>query len=133
MPISTEDYAAISDHLGRYCFAVDSGDEEGWVSLFTDDGVVTGITPEPVVGREALKDVPRQQWTYAGGKMRHLFGNLNCEYQGDEDTVVANYYNSVSSYMDGGRLTLMAICKMLLIRSGKGWLIKRNDMEVFLG
>lgn len=133
MPVSTDDYVAISDHLGRYCFAVDGGDEDGWVALWTEDGVFTGIRPEPVVGREALKDVPRDEWKQAGGKMRHLVGNLFCDYQGDENTVVAQYYNFVSSYMDGGRFTCMAICKVLLVRSGKGWLIKRNDTIVYPG
>jgi hypothetical protein len=124
MPVSTDDYVAISDHLGRYCFAVDGGDE---------DGVFTGIRPEAIVGREALKDVPRDEWKQAGGKMRHLIGNLHCDYQGDQNTVLAQYYNFVSSYMDGGRFTCMAICKVLLVRAGKGWLIKRNDTVVYPG
>jgi hypothetical protein len=59
MPISTEDYVAVSDHLARYCWGVDEGDEDGWIALWTEDGVFTGVTPEPVVGRENLRQVVR--------------------------------------------------------------------------
>ncbi len=43
MPVSTADHIAISDHLARYCWAVDEGDEEGWIALWTEDGVFTRI------------------------------------------------------------------------------------------
>jgi 3-phenylpropionate/cinnamic acid dioxygenase small subunit len=133
MPVSTEDYVAISDHMGRYCWAVDDGDEEGWVALWTEDGVFTGVSPEPIVGRDALMLVPRDEKQQANGRMRHLIGNLHCDYQGGRDTVRARYYNLVTNFVDGGRFTCMAICEVVLVRSGQGWLIKRNDANVFPG
>ena len=133
MPVSIEDYVKISDHMGRYCWAVDEGDEEGWVALWTEDGVFTGIRPEPVVGREALKDVPRDEKLQANGRMRHLIGNLHCDYLGDQNTARARYYNLVTTFIDGGRFTCMAICEVILVRNGEGWLIKRNDATVFPG
>jgi hypothetical protein len=133
MPVTTDDYVQISDHMGRYCWAVDEGDEEGWVALWTQDGVFTGIRPEPVVGREALKDVPRDEKQQANGRMRHLIGNLVCDYHGSRDTVLAQYYNVVTLFADGGRFVCMALSKVILVRSGDGWLIKRNDSTVFPG
>jgi hypothetical protein len=65
--------------------------------------------------------------------MRHLIGNLHCDYQGDRNTVLARYYNFVTTWMDGGRFTCMAICQVLLVRSGGGWLVKRNDTVLFPG
>ena len=131
MPISTEDFVAVSDHLGRYCWAVDESDEEGWASLWTEDGVFTGATPEPVVGREALKGVPRIG-QMVNGRMRHMIGNLHCDYlDGDPDRVRARYYNLVTNWVDSGRFTCMAICEVILVRSHGGWLIKRNDTRVF--
>jgi len=133
MAVTTEDYVAISDHMGRYCWAVDGNDPEGWADLWTEDGVFTGIAPEPVVGRAALMEVPRDEWRQAGGRMRHLIGNLHCDYVDGRDTVRARYYNFVSSWVDGGSFTCMALSEVLLVRRGGGWLIKRNDSTVFRG
>lgn len=134
MPVTTEDFVAISDHLGRYCWAVDDGDEEGWVALWTEDGVFTGATPEPCVGREALKGVPRYEKQLANGRMRHQTGNLHCDYvESDRDTVRARYYNLVTLWVDTPKFTAMAVCEAILVRNGSGWLIKRNDTTTWLG
>jgi hypothetical protein len=137
MPVSTDDYVAISDHLARYCWRVDEGDEEGWIALWTEDGVFTGIVPEPIVGREALRQVVRMSQASGSRKGRHMVANLACDYQGGRDTVLASYYNFVTNWAQGGRMTVMALSKVLLERSGAdetgGWLIRRNDSEMFLG
>ena len=132
MAISTDDYVAISDHLGRYCWLVDSGDEEGWAALWTEDGAFTGVTPEPVIGREALKTIPRFEKQAANGRMRHLIGSLHCDYiGGDRNTVRARYYNLVTNWVQGGAFTCMAVCDAVIVRSGEGWLVKRNDTLTF--
>jgi hypothetical protein len=137
MPVSTDDYVAISDHLARYCWAVDEGDEDGWTALWTEDGVFTGVTPEPVVGREALRQVVRMSQASGPRKTRHMVANLACDYQGGRETVLASYYNFVTNWADGARMTVMALSKVLLERSGAdengGWLIRRNDSEMFIG
>ena len=131
MTISTEDYVAINDLLGRYCWLVDAGDEEGWAALWEDQGVFTGIAAEPIVGREALKVVPRDVRKIAGDKMRHLIGNLHCDYADDSEAVViARFYNFVSTWMQGGAFACLANCTATLARTGAGWLIRRNDAVV---
>ena len=128
MPVSTSDFVSISDFLGRYCWKVDQGDEEGWAGLWTQDGVFAGVMPEPVVGREALKDIPRQVFAGSGGKLRHLFGSLHCDYEGDgKDIVVARYYNLVTNWKAGGALACMGVSTVRLLRNGDSWLISRND------
>lgn len=132
MPISTEDYVSISDHLGRYCWAVDEGEADEWASLWTEDGVFAGVMPEPVEGREGLRQIPLN----AGGRdgpMRHMICNLTCEYQGGKDTVFARYYNLVSNWAEGAKLTTMALSRVVLVRNGDGWLIKRNDTTMLTG
>jgi hypothetical protein len=66
-----------------------------------------------------------------------MVANLACDYQGGRDTVLASYYNFVTNWADGGRMTVMALSKVVLERSGAdengGWLIRRNDSEMFLG
>ncbi len=47
------DRLAIEDLYARYCVALDTGDEEGWVSTFTDDGELFGRAPAR--GREELR------------------------------------------------------------------------------
>jgi 3-phenylpropionate/cinnamic acid dioxygenase small subunit len=133
MPISTSDYVAISDHLARYCWRVDEGDEDGWIALWTEDGVFTGATPEPVVGREALRQVVRMGQANGPGKTRHMVANLACDYQGDRDHVLACYYNLVTNWAQGARMTVMAMSRVQLVRHGEGWLIRRNDSQMFAG
>ena len=133
MPVSTEDYVAISDHLARYCWHVDEGDEDSWTALWTEDGVFAGVSPEPVIGREALRQVVRMSQASGPRRTRHMVANLFCDYLGGRDTVLANYYNFVSNWADGARMTVMALSKVLFVRNGEGWLIRRNDSEMLLG
>lgn len=130
VPIKADDFMEISDLLGRYCWLFDSGETDAWAALWTHDGVFAGITPEPIVGWEALKTVPRDIWARNQGKLRHLIGNLHCDHEsGDPDIVIARYYNLVTTWFQGGVPMCLAISTLRLTRSGTGWLIQRNDSE----
>ena len=133
MPVSTADHIAISDHLARYCWRVDEGDEAGWVALWTADGVFTGVTPEPVVGHEALRGIVRMGQAHGSGMTRHMITNLTCAYEGGSDRVLASYYNLVTNWAQGASIGLLALSKVLLERNGEGWLIVRNDTTVLPG
>lgn len=128
MPVSTDDFCSVSDFFGRYCWLVDAGDEEGWAALWTEDGVFAGVLPDPVVGREALKAIPRNAFASSGGKLRHHVGSLNCDYDGaGRDVVIARYYNLVTNWMNGGAFTCLAASTVRLLRHGDSWLIARSD------
>lgn len=128
MPVSTDDYVSVSDFFGRYCWRVDAGDEEGWTALWAEDGVFAGVMPEPVVGREALKAIPRSAFAGFGGKVRHHVGSLNCDYDDDSrDIVIARYYNFVTNWVQGGAFTCFAATTARLKRHGDSWLITRSD------
>ena len=128
MPVSTDDFVSVSDFLGRYCWLVDAGDAESWAALWAEDGVFTGVGPEPIVGREALMAIPRGVKTRSGGKLRHLIGNLHCDYaDGARDRIVARYYNLVTTWGSGGALAGMALSTVRLARAAGGWSILRND------
>ncbi len=132
MPVSTDDYVSVSDFLGRYCWLVDEGDEEGWAALWAEDGVFAGVMPEPVVGREALKMIPRGAFASSGGKLRHLVGSLNCDYDGEgRDVIIGRYYNLVTNWMQGGAFTCLAASTVRLRRNGDSWLIGRSDSTTF--
>ena len=128
MPVSTDDFVSISDFLGRYCWRVDQGDVEGWAALWAEDGVFAGVTPEPVVGREALKGIVRMSFAGSGGTIRHLVGSLNCDYEGaGKDVAIARYYNLVTNWAQGGAFTCLAASTVRLLRHGDSWLIARSD------
>lgn len=127
--VSAQDYAAIVNHLAHYCHYIDEGEAERWAACFTEDGAFDGpATPKPVVGRQALIEFAQATATASdGGKMRHMVGNIACDYGESPDVVLAKVYNHVTTW-DGGRrpMALMAISDMVLARAGDGWLLKRN-------
>jgi len=126
--VSTEDHVAISDQLGRYCWLIDHGERSAWLALWAKDGVFAGATPEPLVGHEALGGIVDMVFDGAGGRrMRHVFGNLHCDYLESEDVVRARFYNEITNWTDGGKLVELVICEATLVREGGGWLIKRNE------
>lgn len=135
MAVSTEDHLAIADHMARYCWAVDEGDADGWVALWSEDAVCTGLGPQTLTGREQLRGIVASNMALGGnGKARHSVTNLVCDYAGgDRDTVEAKYYNMVTNWKDGGRFTCMALSRVRLVRDEAGWLIACSDSELFLG
>lgn len=128
--LTVEDWVSISDHMGDYCWKVDAGDGDAWAALWTDDGEFTGVTPEPITGREQLREVPIKAFNDFGqGQMRHLFGNLTCRYGEDRNVVIAKLYNQIAvwgGHPEAGNFC-MALCDVVFVRNGDGWLIKRND------
>jgi hypothetical protein len=53
------DRLAIEDLYARYCVALDSGDEDGWVATFTEDGEFLGRAPAR--GRRELRAYHRDR------------------------------------------------------------------------
>ncbi|MBV1916567.1 MAG: nuclear transport factor 2 family protein [Sphingomonadaceae bacterium] len=126
MPVSADDYVSIMDFMGRYNWAVDEGDADGWANCFTEDGVFAGALPQDPIGREALRQIPLASGSVSG-PMRHITGNLHCDYGDDKDTVIARYYNLVSLWEGEGKLSVLSIATAKLLRNGDSWLIKRSD------
>ena len=126
--VSTDDYVAVLEHMGRYCHYIDGGYPELWASCFTEDGVFEGpATPGPVTGRSALKDFAAATYDSSkGGKIRHFVGNMFCDYGVDRDEIRASFYNYVTLWFDGGQGSVMALCSAILKRNGDGWLLKSN-------
>lgn len=126
MPVSTDDYIAICDLLGRYNWAVDEGDGDGWASLFTNDGVFAGTRPQETVGREALRQVPLNSGS-VNGPIRHQVANLYCDYAESSDAIIARYYNCVSQWEGEGKFMVLSLVTARFIRDGASWLIERSD------
>jgi hypothetical protein len=130
MPVKAEDYAAISDLIGRYCWHVDHGEEDEWADLWTEDGVFSGPMPDDVAGRDTLKLIVRNVGLNPSGTMRHLSGNLSCAYVSD-DVVSARYYNQVTLWSDvKGELMVMTESVATIVRRDDRWLFQRIDSAI---
>jgi hypothetical protein len=127
--VALQDVVDIQELLARYCWTFDENRFEEWASLYTEDGIFEGLGPT-VQGRTALQEVPKATHAATGGKVRHLYGNLMLEHGVDDNDVTARFYNQVSNWAEGGKLSLMALCTARLVRTGEGWKIKRNTLVV---
>ncbi|MFC3172825.1 nuclear transport factor 2 family protein [Novosphingobium bradum] len=134
MAVSLDDWIAVQDLLGRYCWYFDEGMGPEWASLYTEDGIFEGTRPEPTVGHAALAQAPVGSAAHFKGRIRHQFGNVHFEEQTDPNRLVAKFYNQVSTWgMDNGnQLLMLAICTAQLVREGAGapWRIARNTIRV---
>jgi len=133
MAISTDDYVSISDCIGRYFWVVDDGDIEAWVALWTEDGVMVGLTPEPLVGHDQIRIIPERAYAPGHNETRHMLANLHCDYGETRDVVRARYYTYISDWSLGGAPRLIALSDATLVRTGEGWKMKRNDSRVMRG
>jgi SnoaL-like domain len=130
MPVRADDYVAISDLIGQYCWHVDRGEEDEWAGLWTEAGVFAGPMSDDVIGRDALKLIPRNVKLNPSGSMRHLSGSLSCTYISD-DVVQARYYNLVTVWSDDkGELMVMTESVATVVRCEDRWLFQRIDSSV---
>jgi hypothetical protein len=125
--VSLEDRAEVSDVLARYCFFVDEGEADAWADLWTEDGVFAGVSPEPIIGREALKNVP--VWSQMGG-CRHKMANVIMEYGDSDDQIIVRCYNFVTSWLTDATINSLAVAKYDLRRSGDTFKIKSNAVRM---
>jgi ketosteroid isomerase-like protein len=116
MTLTAEDRAAISNLLGEYNFAVDSGDPEGWAATFTMDGVFEA-PPLVVRGREALVAFVREN-RIAGA--RHWLSNV--VLQGDGDAASVRAYLAMGRWEDGRyNIFVTGSYTDTLSRTAEGW------------
>jgi hypothetical protein len=135
-PVSLEDYVAITNMMGAYQHMVDSGDEDGFADLFTDDGAFLGM-PEKYApvnsfrGRQGLKRIPRLTMAAYGGKFRHHVGSFTVSYGHTEDTAIARYYNLAATCVEGQgpKIEMVVDVTTQLVRTDGSWRIKTNTMK----
>jgi hypothetical protein len=84
VPTTADDHAEIRNLLAKYCLLLDLDDMDGWLQLFTDDGVYQ-VYGREAVGREGI----RKLLTGAPGGL-HLGGPPVVELDGDRATTLRN-------------------------------------------
>jgi uncharacterized protein (TIGR02246 family) len=87
MSLTTEDHVAIQGLAARYNHAIDSGDADGYLATFVEDGVLDagGMTLE---GHAALKDFA-STFSSSARAPRHVATNLVIDGDGDHATLKA--------------------------------------------
>jgi ketosteroid isomerase-like protein len=86
MTTPTDDIEEIRKLLAEYCFAIDSRDAERWAHLFTEGGIFSSNTLEPLAGRAALQDFVE---TVVPADRRHMTTNEIISVEGNTATVRA--------------------------------------------
>ena len=123
--ISAEDRFAIEDVLGRYLWAVDTGDLPGVLAVFEPDAVVRYAGGNRYQGEEGLKDFAVRAIgdASAAGRM-HLNRSLFAE--AIRDTVLLRSYVIVPQSSDGEegvRITAIRYTEDRLRKNRGGWRI----------
>ena len=110
----SDDDAAIRNLLARYCLTLDMDDVEGWVGLFTEDGVFT------VYGRDFRgHDGLRRMAAAAPGGL-HLGGQVAIEHR---DSAHAHArHNLLFIERTAGEMR-SAVYDHDLVRTDQGWRI----------
>ena len=123
MSIDARDRHLIEDALARWCWLMDGGKGDEWASLWTSDGVFTGI-PETATGAAQLRLLPVEFHQMGGGKFRHAMANITLDEGHSADEIVANAYSLLTNWNDGGSLMGFAMARFTFVRQGADWKIK---------
>lgn len=127
--LTTDDFCSVQEFWANYCWLIDEGQSEDWAALWAEDGVFTGVAPEPLVGHESLLSFAKGVFAANGdGNLRHMAGNLTCKYDESRDAVKARFYNFVTLWggLPGAGNRVIALCEATLLRSGESWKLKSN-------
>jgi ketosteroid isomerase-like protein len=140
--LSIEDQLEIQSLYSRYARCVDSGDADGYVALFTEDGSFTrtnaspasaggsGLPPQAFVGRAALHKLVRDLAEVFQGKMRHQLTDIHIEGGADADSARGVCYGLISDWREGaGRLSMHCTYDTVIVRTPGGWRFHEMKIE----
>jgi hypothetical protein len=127
--MTSDDVYAIHDLLAQYCWFFDDGDADGYASLWSGEGELTGFG-EPVRGMAALTKMLRDTYADSQGKLRHILANVTQQYGKDENTATAKGYNMVVRWDAGGKLLFNVKETFELRRTEEGWRITNVNLDM---
>ena len=129
MILTVEDRTAIHDLLARYCWHIDQGEGDAWADLWCDDGSFTGI-PEPLQGREALRQMPGGFHAMFSGKLRHHITNAVVEAGSAADEARVRAYSTLSDWRSGGALLSFAKANFVMRKIAGHWRIQSLHAQI---
>lgn len=135
-----EDRMAVEDVMARYVWAVDLLDPEGYVAVFTEDGIIDS-NGNISKGREEIRKIvmsliQRRDDNKAKGlpisNLYHLISNVRITFPRPGEALHQSYWQTVHRDKDG-KMTAAAMGRSedrLVKRNGK-WLIQMRKLTVF--
>ena len=134
------DRAAIHEVMQKYVWTVDSGDADGYASVFTEDGVIDS-NGSLIRGRDAIrKVVTGLQARYAAnraegkpaGRLYHVISNESITLTGATAAVYRSYWQTMRKgedqrYVAGG----FGTSEDRLVKVKGQWLIEHRKLTVF--
>lgn len=133
-----EDRALIADLMGRYFFAMDWHDADGYAACFTEDGVLD-YAGGVIEGRDAIREGAKQFHAAIGdifkredgspALLRHVLDQMVIELDGDTATTKAFWWEMT----DGGPGRTPALQSYgtfvdEVVKSDGQWLFKRRTI-----
>jgi uncharacterized protein (TIGR02246 family) len=129
--LTPEDREAIRDRIGRYAWALDTGDAAGVAACFTPDGVAVDSQGNRYTDIRAFADAFIGREDFRGRK--HLINHLFLEGDG-ERCVATSYWTVVKWYFSEQRMAVVATGYSLdtMARGADGdWLIAERVIRWF--
>lgn len=126
MSLAAEDMLAILDLVARADDAATRRDVEGYVALFTPDGVLDGAQGD-YAGRAALRAATQDVWAREASTSRHLTANPVVVQGETGDTAVVT---STLVILAGAAPELVAVAdiRQEIMRTSEGWLITHRHV-----
>ena len=100
MTLGADDQLAIQQVILGYCHAVDGGDGDAVAALFEDDASLGVGLPDPIVGKEAIRQLGGSVASMVPG-VRHVTTNILVD--GDEKAQQLAAWLK-TNYLDQGKL-----------------------------
>lgn len=92
MALTADDRFAIEDLLYRYALAMEQGEEDDLVAVFTDDPVLDSVVHGQNAGVEAIREKwRRSRKNRERYRLRRMFSNFRFKDEGDRVTVIAYF------------------------------------------
>ena len=123
----TADELAIRQINARYFRAVDSGNEEDYLKVWTSEGVSAGDNGSANGHQELRQSFRRMQQSMSKNK-RHLVGNLIINIDGDR--AIQQCYLVVFEREEAAKVVATATYEDELTRTSDGWKFSKRKISV---
>jgi hypothetical protein len=133
--ISAEDRWEILDLLGRFYWALDTGDEEAICALFTQDGVMTSGSGARFEGADGIRRFARHSVSDPTSRGRQHVARPLYFYAIGEGWTVRSYLTILHCNEGTGekRIRTMSCSDDTCVKTGQGWRIKERRNRVWQG
>jgi ketosteroid isomerase-like protein len=138
--LTLQDYHEIGQLFARYGRHVDSGDADGYITMFTEDGSFartnailagtgSGLPPAAFKGHAALHKLVLDLAGQFRGKMRHQLTDIHIEPGERPDEANAVCYGLISDWRNGpGEVSMHGTYHVSIRKTPQGWRFK--DMRL---